>query len=163
MLVSKLLAPRSGLWTMVAIAGFVIVGGCGPRGYSGPTGTVRGTVTIDGEPVPSGTGVTFISDAGFTASGRVAAGGTYELSNADRGNQIPVAAYKAMVSAPAAGGTSEADANYEAMMQASASGGSGQIAPAAEEVIPAKYRSAATSGLSYDVKAGENTIKIELK
>jgi hypothetical protein len=159
---SKFLMRRSGLWVIVAAAGLVIAGGCGSGGYSGPTGTVRGTVTINGQPVPSGTGVAFLSDDGFTASGQVGPDGSYQLSSAGSGNQIPAVAYKVMVSAPVTGGVSADDADYEAMMEASASG-AGQPAPAAQAAVPPKYNSTATSGLSFTVTAGENTINIELE
>jgi hypothetical protein len=107
--------------------------------------------------------VTFVSDDGFAASGKVDASGNYELSIGAGGDQIPVASYKVMVSPPGAGGE-QSEADYEAMMEASASGeGQSQPAPAKEEVIPAKYKSTASSGLSYEVKAGDNTIDITLE
>jgi hypothetical protein len=159
---SQLLVHRSKLLVVVAVAGLVIAGGCGSGGHSGPTGTVRGTVTLNGESVPAGTGVVFLSDDGFTASGQVAADGSYELSSAGSGNQIPAVAYKVMVSGAAAGGVSAEDANYDAMMEASASGGA-QPEAEAQSAIPSKYNSTATSGLSFTVTEGENTINIELQ
>jgi hypothetical protein len=154
----EFLVSRSKFGTVVAAACLVVAGGCG-SGYSGPTGTVRGTVTINGEPVPAGTGVAFISDDGFTASGQVGAGGSYELSS-PTGKQIPAVTYKVMISGAAPGVTAD-DADYDAMMEASAAGT--LETPAAESVIPSKFASTATSGLSYTVNAGENTINIELE
>jgi hypothetical protein len=159
---SQILVHRSKLWLVVAVAGLVVAGGCGSGGYSGPTGTVRGTVTLNGESVPAGTGVVFLADDGFTASGQVGADGSYELSIADSGNQIPAATYKVMVSGAAAGGVSADDADYDAMMEASASGDAQPETPA-QSTIPSKYNSTSTSGLSFTVSEGENTINIELQ
>jgi hypothetical protein len=57
------------------------------------------------------------------------------------------------------------DQDYEKMMQESAAAGEeGQAASKpAEEVIPAKYSSTGTSGLSFDVQKGPNTIDIPLE
>ena len=153
--------PRVSLGCLVVITLLVIAGGCGSDGYSGPTGTVRGTVTLNGEPVPAGTGVVFVSDDGFSASGQVGAGGAYELSSANSGKRVPAVSYKVMISAPSASEVTAEDADYDAMMEASASG---QASPAATapSAIPAKYGSTATSELTFTVDAGDNTIAIEL-
>jgi type 1 fimbria pilin len=144
--------------------GAVLVAGCGPGGYSGPTGTVSGTVTLNGEAVPQGCSVAFVSDEGYTASGTVEAGGNYQLSvvTADgRSNDIPAATYKVSVGPPAGAETSDAD--YDAMMDQSASGQPESAAGPEQGTIPAKFQAAATSGLSFDVKEGPNTINIELQ
>jgi len=46
----------------------VSVPGCGGAGPKGPSGTVHGKLTVNGAAVPSGTLVSFISEAGGTAS-----------------------------------------------------------------------------------------------
>ena len=151
--------PRVSLGCLVVITLLVVASGCG-SGHSGPTGTVRGTVTLNGEPVPAGTGVVFVSDDGFSASGQVDAGGTYELSSANTGTRIPAVSYKVMISAPSGDEVTAEETDYEAMMEASASG----QAPSAAtpSAVPAKYGSTATSGLTFTVDAGDNTIAIEL-
>ena len=80
------------VWFFSALVGAALATfiGCGPGGYSGPTGTVTGKVTLDGESVPQGCAVTFVSAAGFTASAKVGAGGSYTLLNVDK-PEIPVA------------------------------------------------------------------------
>ena len=157
-------------WAVLAVVGLLLGGGCGQGGYSGPMGTVRGTVTLNGQPVPVGCSVSFVSDDGFTASGQVTAGGAYELSVAGTGKDIPAATYKVCVLPPSdadadAAETSSEGEDYEKMMDASAeSGGKEKEEPAQEkEVIPAKYRATSTSGLSFPVKEGGNTIAIELE
>lgn len=142
----------SNAWLGVAV---IAVLGCGSGGYSGPTGTVSGKVTLDGAPVPQGCVVSFVSPAGFTASATVGADGSYTLQSADK-SSIPAATYKAAVAQPAA---DMSGADYDKYM--SAEGGQAAQAPAA--AIPAKYQTVDASGLSYDVKEGPNTLNIELK
>lgn len=168
MSVVKVIVRSRRPWAVLAVVGLLLGGGCGQGGYSGPMGTVRGTVTLNGQPVPVGCSVSFVSDDGFTASGQVTAGGAYELSVAGTGKDIPAATYKVCVLPPSdadAAETSSEGEDYEKMMDASAeSGGKEKEEPAQEkEVIPAKYRATSTSGLSFPVKEGGNTIAIELE
>lgn len=160
MLNSTSLLPRPAIRGFLMLSCLALVSGCG--GYSGDTGTVAGTVTLNGSPAPSGTLVTFIAAEGFAASGVVGDGGAYEVTMPDMGKQIPAVNYKVMVSAPVTGGVSSDSSDYEAYMQsvnADATSTGAQPKPA----IPAKFTSTATSGLSFDVSQGENTINIELK
>jgi hypothetical protein len=154
----EFLVSCSKLRMVVAAACLVVAGGCG-SGYSGPTGTVRGTVTINGEPVPAGTGWRLSRTMGSRPPAKWALG---EATNypAPRAKRSPRLTYKVMISGAAPGAAAEAD--YDAMMEASAAG-TLPAAPVAESVIPSKYASTATSGLSYTVNAGENTINIELQ
>jgi hypothetical protein len=167
MLDSRLRSRRWGLCAVLVVAGLVLCTGCNPSGYSGPTGTVSGTVTLNGAPVPQGCTLVFMADKGFTASGQVGAGGKYQLSVIGKGGAktsgVPVATYKVSVSPPASGEGSDAD--YEAMMEEMSKSGEAQPeeSQAEAEVIPAKYQSSGTSGLSFDVKEGPNTIDIPLE
>ena len=162
MRIPRLLARSLVPGAILAMAVLPLCGGCGPGGYSGPTGTVSGTVTLNGEPVPAGCGVAFISDEGHTASGTVAAGGSYQLSAGGEGNEVPAANYRVCITPPAQADASGAD--YDKMMEAeSAEGAPEEATEAAVEVIPAKYQTTTTSELSFQVKAGSNTIDIPLE
>ncbi len=167
MLHSRLLSRGRGLCAILVVVGLVLCIGCSDGGgYSGPSGTVDGTVTLGGDPVPQGCRVTFISEAGFVASGEVGAAGAYTLSvigkDGSKSSEVPVATYQVSVSEPASEGGSEAD--YDAAMEASAAGeGQAEAEQAEAEVIPAKYQSAGTSELSFEVKEGPNPINIELQ
>jgi len=152
---------RTAIRGFLALACLALVSGCG-KGYSGAQGTVSGTVTLNGNPVEVGTLVTFIATEGFAASGIVESGGAYTVTIPDMGSKIPALNYKIMVSAPAVGGVSEEGDDYEKYMGSvnpDAKPGGGQSAAK----IPGKYSSTGTSGLSFDVKEGDNTINIELK
>jgi hypothetical protein len=119
-----------------------------------PSGTVTGTVTLEGKPVPEGCTVTFLSDK-YTAVGKVGAGGAYTLLDAGK-PKIPAATYKVGVMPS---DQRMSDAEYEKMM---AAGSAGNMPPP-PAVIPDKFQNPATSGLSFTVKEGPNTIDIELK
>lgn len=146
---------RSRFTVLLAV---LLLAGCGPGGYSGATATVQGKVTAGGKDAPEGCTVTFIADGGHVASGKTGPGGAFQLTVAGK-PQIPAASYKASVTPPTQGEMSQAD--YEKMM----SGGAAPKSPGAnaEMAIPAKYRTTDSSGLTYQVKAGPNTIDIELK
>jgi hypothetical protein len=153
-----------GLRVGLLLAGLIAVVGCGSGRYSGPTGSVSGTVTLQGQAVPGGCGVTFVSEQGFTAHGTVESGGSYQLATVDedgsRSDQIPVGTYSVSVSSPPPPETSEED--YDAMMEAAAAGQSQTTDGTSLEAIPAKFQSTGTSGLSFEVAEGANTIDIPL-
>lgn len=146
---------------VVGSLGLAFFSGCGD-GYSGPTGTVAGSVMFNGNPVPTGSTVSFVSDEGFVASGRVEDGGSYKLEIAGKGPNIPAATYKVMVSPPATGGVSGTDADYAKYMESVNPNDMGKVAKPAE-AFPSKYVSTGTSDLEFPVNAGENTINVELK
>ena len=158
MRVSGLTARHHRFWTLLSVAGLAFCDGCGSG--AGPTGTVSGTVTFNGQPVPAGTTVAFVSDKGYTAAGVVEKEGRYQLLTGKRDKHIPAASYQATVSPPA---NEMSEAEYSAMMQAS--GSKARLAPRPTEmpVIPPKYFNKATSGLSFTVVKGKNTFDIKLE
>lgn len=138
--------------------------GCGggvDDAYTGPTGTVTGTVKIDDQPVSSTCAISFVNlEKGFTASARTDSSGNYTLKSKDSEN-IPVGKYSVTVSLADSGAAEPSP--EEAMEQAMAQQESGgEVAPPASGVIPAKYASPGSSGLSFEVKEGANTIDIPL-
>jgi hypothetical protein len=143
------------------VVGLLVFSGCG-GGYSGPTGTVSGTVTLDGQPVPQGCAVSFLSVEGYGATGEVGADGSYQLEVIQGGgtsNDIPVAAYQVAVLPPEEPEMSEAE--YEKAMEASGSD-EAPVEEEAEEVIPWKYQAEDSSELTFEVKEGANTYDIKL-
>lgn len=119
----------------------VLVAACGigqPK-----TAPVRGTVTLNGKPLNTGT-VTFIpEEANKFASGRIGADGTYELTTFRENDGAVIGGHRITVTAVVV-----ADPN---------------LGPA-ESLLPAKYGSDQTSGLRADVKDIEsNSIDLELQ
>ena len=140
----------SGLTGLLVVSVLV---GCGSKGdgYSGPRGSVAGTITIDGSPLKSGCQVVFVSDKGYMASGPVGEGGTYKLSYPHGG--IPAVEYKVQLSAPAVSAPAQPvdpTKMAESLKLSKKSGG------ANEAPFPPKYLSASSSKMSFTVKDGEN-------
>ncbi|QEG43546.1 peptidase associated/transthyretin-like domain-containing protein [Roseimaritima ulvae] len=127
----------------------VLTMGCGA---SGPSGTVSGTVTMDGQGVPAQ--VAFKSD-NATVSGISDASGAFTLTNGDS-SSIPVGKYQVSVT-DVSGDAQMSQADYDAMMTG------GAAAPKTESKIPAKYASFGSSGLEFTVTEGANTFDITLE
>ena len=124
--------------SIAAVLGAAVLAGCGPKGA--PSGTVSGTVALDGEPVDSGE-ISFVSSEGFAASGLIA-GGEFKL-----GDSLPAGKY-AIAVGPAA------------LTEAPSAGDKDAVAPASP--VPAGYHLSGTSGLSQEIQEGANSVKIEL-
>jgi len=123
---------------------------------------VAGTVTFQDQPVPEGSTVMFQSKEGksYIATGAVKAGGKYELMYNGK-PEIPGMAYLVQITPPpaAAAPVSTVDAANAGAVATK------KVAAAAKGIklpFPEKYAAAATSQLTYEVKAGENTADFKL-
>ena len=134
---------------------FLMAAGCG--GPSGPQGTVHGKVTYQGNPISTGSTVSFLSDTGGAASGTVAADGSYQVRSMN-GDQIPAGKYKVLINPP-----SGPEMTPEQAMNASMANKEKGQGPAADPTIPDQYRNIAATPANYEVKAGDNEINIELQ
>lgn len=117
----------------------VAVAGCGT---SGPEmGDVKGTVTYKGKPLTTGT-ITFVpeTDGLPTAFAEIQPDGTYVAKTRDFGNGVPIGKHRVMIIAVK-------DHGPEAPVEA---------------ILPVKYSSDSQSGLTAEVKAGENTVDFPL-
>jgi hypothetical protein len=117
--------------------------GCSSNGAA-EHGTVEGTVTIAGKPLSKGS-ISFENpQTGVSLMSNLGPDGSFRLQNVD-GPGLPAGLYQVAIS-PSAISSGETPL-------------AGTAAPAATEpaaTVPEKYRSAATSGLTADVKAGDN-------
>ena len=127
------------LFALSIVLGAFILVGCGPAAV--PSGTVTGTVNLEGEPVAAGE-ITFISSDGFSAAAPIT-GGQFKLEDA-----VPVGKYSIGIMPPE-------------LTEAPGEGGDEVEAPTSS--VPAGYDMPGTSGLSHDVTEGANTVTIELK
>ncbi len=119
----------------------------------GETGTVKGTVTYNGQPVPEGSTVMFMKvEGGFLGIGTTDAAGNYTLAM-QGAPDILAGQYYVGISPPVA----DSGLTPEQIMEQ----GSDAL-PETPSVIPERYLSAESSGLRKDVAAGENTIDITL-
>lgn len=110
-------------------------------------GRVHGTVRLDGKPVPKGT-VQFTPSAGQSAIGTIQSDGSYSLETQGRSdgaflgmNKVAIVSYNAPpITGPA----------YMFPHQKST------------PLVPERYMSATTSGLTFDVKPGNNQADFDL-
>jgi hypothetical protein len=161
--------------TFVAVLlGISLLGwcGCAKQGFDEPTGTVRGRVVFDDGPPQEGTVVMFLHEArGIAASSPTDFEGNYSLRSPIGGDELPVGKYVVSVAAPYERVTPES-------IMAAFQNGSRNKAASSEvqdrkeptpqkrpqrPPVPRRYRNAETSGITYDVKEGENEFEIKLE
>ncbi|HEX5102842.1 MAG TPA: hypothetical protein VFV87_03475 [Pirellulaceae bacterium] len=129
------------LHAVVALSVAALLTGCG----SGiDTATVRGKVTLGGQPVPNVI-VNFQPENGRPAVGQTDASGNYELSTISSGDGAVPGMHKVSFSIKTEPPPSTAVAKQM----------SGPVVAAPFNV---KYRSGETSGLTREVKAGESNV-----
>ena len=119
-------------WLAFALAG------CG----GDPTGTVSGTVTYKGKPLPTGT-VAFIAKDKPPITGAIESSGRYSVA------RVPVGPVTIAVSTPPAWPKGARSTTSMPMLETVA--------------IPAKYNTPEQSGLTYTVTPGSQEHPIELK
>src|SRR5262245_13443642 len=119
--------------------------GCSDR----PTlGKVKGTVTLDDKPLPRAT-LTFETTGARPATATVVNGEIVEATTFDKGDGVPVGTHRVVV-----------DATEDASSTGTANPGEARK-PAAnnmvgKSLIPARYNDPSTSGLTAEIKRGDN-------
>lgn len=140
---------------VLSLAAYLLVG-CGPKAtfeITGPTGTVKGKATLDGQPVPAGCTVTFRhTKSEHAAYGQVSAGGDYTLQIAES-LRLPVGVYLVAVTPPVQPKLSPEEAMKAAMANKNKK---------EDLVIPAKYFNPDSSPLKLEVIEGQNTLDVKL-
>jgi len=131
--------PALGMVVLVVL--LLIVGGCS-NSYQMDTATVRGSVTLDGKPLRSGS-VMFVPERGRGAVAKIHSDGTFQLGTYDAADGAIVGRHKVAVYPPR--GEIEQDA------------------PADAPAIPQRYQSSESSGIVVEVKpTQENVFDIKL-
>ena len=134
------------------------MGGCGGNDF-GPMGTVSGKVTLDGKPVEPDTKVIFMQGTkGYTGFGIVKDAGQYRIEWRRSGTTydgLPLGNYDVML--VPAGAVDVDEMSAEEMLAG------GPKKSTSKAVLPARYLRTTTSGLTFEVAAGDNAIDIELK
>lgn len=135
---------------IIAASLCLLVSGCG-GGNGLETAPATGQVTLNGQPLPYGA-VSFRPKAGSPATGEIQADGSFTLTTYRNGDGAIVGAHEVLVSA------TEAHAGTAKPVDP------GMEAPIPKSLIPEKYASFSTSGITAEVKPGEqNHFVIELK
>lgn len=151
--------------TLACALGTLLIHGCGKKEAppQGAQATVTGSVMLDGKPIKLDSSVVFFcQDKDATAAGKVDSLGKFSLKAARTSTGIPVGRYVVMVRPPeppmpssAAAGPSSPD-YQKAMMQGSAA------KPPESTEIPNAFLSLDTSKLALELKAGPNSVDIDL-
>jgi hypothetical protein len=160
-LTNKILIFSTALFLTASLPG---CGGGLDDAYTGPTGTVTGTVKLDGNPVSTACNISFLNlEKGYNASARTGTDGSYELKFKDGTANVPVGKYNVTVLSDSSGAAqlSPAEAMEQSMAQQE-KGAADAVVGGANGPIPQKYSSPTTSGLSFEVKEGDNSIDIPL-
>lgn len=135
----------------------LLTSGCGGGGLpAGETGTVSGTVTYNGKPVPEGCGVMFLpvsGEAGVMGIGTTDSSGAYTLKMRNEEN-ILAGKYTVGISPPNSdNGSDDPDSAANVSEETSEP----------KLPFPEKYLSPETSEVTFDVVAGSNSFNIEMK
>ncbi|MEP3481175.1 MAG: carboxypeptidase-like regulatory domain-containing protein [Fuerstiella sp.] len=142
--------------SLLSVAMFASAG-CGGTDF-GEIGQITGKITFRGEVVETGTKVIFMKmDKGYAGYAFTDAEGKYKIEWRRDGSTydgLPVGSYSVLVEPPGAIDVEELSA--EEMLD-----GKDNVAPVKPQ-FDKKYTQTATSGLKYDVVAGENMIDITL-
>jgi hypothetical protein len=128
---------------------FLISTGCGSN--SGPSATVSGKVSLNGNPLGNAS-VTFVGSVSAQAATTDSQGAFAIKTPLSPGN------YRVSISPPAEAAPSEDSAEYAALM----AGKPSAVKPS-DFGIPAKYHSTGSSGLAYELAEGINQIEINLE
>ncbi len=166
---------------LVVLLLLVAVAGCGEK--NPPTGKVTGKVTLDGKPV-EGAVVTFTPEGGGNpAVGRTKADGTFSLTTFEPDDGALLGPHKITVTKfnvpdggmnpygsqaqPAAPDPNKKLTEEEEMALMEQGYNESQAQPqnrnqVLKNALPDKYANPATSGLTYTVVEGENTVNLEL-
>ena len=133
---------KHAFWLLVGIAIFFIVGCLRNDGLV--TAPVTGKVTYKGKPLPNGT-IMFVPSEGPAATGEIGSDGTYRLSTGSIDGAV-LGSHKVSITALAdIGGALPEQRN-----------------PTPPSLLPAKYLSHETSGLTAEVKKGKNEVIFDL-
>jgi hypothetical protein len=126
------------------IAALVALAGCR---QDERLGQVHGTITLDGQPLTTGT-VRFTPEAGRAASGKIGSDGSYMLGTFGERDGALLGRHKVAIIAYEAGG--DGRPAYEVRKATS------------KPLVPQRYMAPGTSGLSFEVKPGSNQADFEL-
>jgi hypothetical protein len=119
--------------------------GCGQESK---LGRVHGVVRLDGNPLSSGT-VRFVPEAGRAAEGQIQSDGSFTLGTYGSSDGALIGPHKVAIIAYEASG----DGRPAYAMRGQSS----------KALVPQRYMSTGTSGLTFDVKPGENQAEFDLK
>jgi hypothetical protein len=146
----------------LCLACLVTSAGCGGSGRA-PLGQVTGTVNYKGSPITSGTIIFEVSGA-RSANGKIVDGQITEVTTYDPHDGVPVGQARIAVFATGAGVSSPAEtpAATPGDPGSAIAFGENYMGAGARSLIPDKYNDPAKSGLTWEIKKGQNTVTLDL-
>lgn len=145
------------------IATLLLLGNAGGCGGQPDHGTVSGTLTYDGKPVPMGTKVFFeLEGKGAMAVGQVQEGGTYSLNYRGK-DEIRLGEYAVFVGPPSSQLTQGEFLKLKAKVDAEYRAKGKTPPPSPDWVLPEAYYTSQSSPLRATVVAGDNTCDFALE
>jgi hypothetical protein len=117
-------------------------------------GLVKGTVTLDGKPLAKGS-ITFETTDARPATGTIVAGEIVEVTTYDPGDGAPVGQHKVAIAATEDAASAVVANPGEAKQSAT-------DYMAGKSLIPAMYNDPSASGLTAEIKPGQNTVEFKL-
>ena len=140
------------LRTTMPLAAMLAIAGCGPGRPA--TVPVTGTVTLDGQPVAGASVMFSPAQSGHPASGRTDQSGNFTVRTFEPGDGALPGRHTVTVTLQKTAG-----------MTADPDGLEGDVAPGGlqvEWIVPRKYASQKTSGLTVEVQRGMEPVRLEL-
>lgn len=116
--------------------------------------SIKGTVTVDGNPLAKGT-IIFEIDGGRPATGRIENGQIVEVTTFKTGDGLALGTHKVAISA----NEESASAVVPNPGEAKAPGHNYMLG---KSLIPARYNDPGASGLTAEIKGGENVLEFKL-
>jgi hypothetical protein len=130
---------------VVSLMVLASIAGCG---QDANVSRVHGIVRLDGKPLTAGT-VRFVPEAGRAATGQIESDGTFTLGTYGKSDGALIGTHKVAIIAYEA--TSDERPPYEIR------------GPASKPLVPERYMSVGTSGLTFEVKPGDNRAEFDLR
>jgi hypothetical protein len=140
---------------LLCLASLLLAAGCG----HGKMGTVTGTVSYKGKPLATGA-IVFDMAGARSAQGKIVDGRITEVTTYAPGDGVALG--KARIAIFATEPAKAVPARPEPKTPAEVAAHSPKMTGGAS-LIPAKYNSPATSGLTRDIVAGENVLTLDLE
>lgn len=138
---------------LIGLGALALMLGCSDSGLR----SVRGTVTFDGKPIPTGSVRFFPLEGGRPAIGQIQSDGSYQLSTMQPGDGAKLGQYQVAIEAIESAATGPAPSSLDEEMQL---GGTGNTS--VTYLLPLEYSSHKSSGLTAVVEDRENTIDFDL-
>lgn len=144
-------------WLLLAAPVFLGCGSSLPE-----RGVVTGTIKVDGQPINQGQ-VCFWPEQGRPATATIQADGSYRLTTFEPGDGATIGKHQVTVEAKRVVGKGKMPTSMEEEIAMIGDGKSSARDFKLHWLAPERYRNKETSGLTAEVKSGENQLDFDLK